>query len=447
MRRSPLMWRRMPAVVLVALMFAWPAGPAGAEMKTFVQEYRDRAGREDDRNSVRIIAMRQVQRLLLEELGTFLEKETRMGNNRPGREQLIALAAGIVETDTVDEKWDDRAYWLKSKLTVDSDAVVKSIDNLRRDPEKEKGLEDQRRRADSLLQESERLRRELIAAKGKKRQADQAAFKNAIKKLEAIDWAEKGFVQFNQGKYAQAIGDFNRAVELDPQNVWAYYNRGVANTNLRQHTKAIQDYSRVLELDPTYVAAYLNRGLGSFSLGQHDQALWNINKAIELNPRLAAAYNIRGIVNANLGKFDQAIRDYDEALVLSPRFVAACLNRGLANFNLARYDQAIQDYSRAIELDQNLTVAHIYRGLAHYNLGGYDQAVQDYNRALELDPNQAAAYYDLARVYARKENYGQALQNLRQVMRISPDFKNTAKSDRDFDGMRKEPDFINLIGE
>jgi hypothetical protein len=44
-------------------------------------------------------------------------------------------------------------------LTLDSDEVIRSIDNLRRDPEKTRGLEVLRRQADGLLRESERLRK------------------------------------------------------------------------------------------------------------------------------------------------------------------------------------------------------------------------------------------------------------------------------------------------
>jgi tetratricopeptide (TPR) repeat protein len=87
------------------------------------------------------------------------------------------------------------------------------------------------------------------------------------------------------------------------------------------------------------------------------------------------------------------------------------------------------------------------KGHAKFNRGKHDQAVQDYNRAIELNPNQAVSYYNRARVYSRQERHEQALQDLRKAIQINPDFKNTAKTDHDFDRMRKEPKFINLIGE
>ena len=75
MRRFHYSLRWMLAVSM-ALVFAGLARSAGAEVKTFIQEYRYRAGQGDDKNAIRIIALRNVKRLLLEALGTYLKKET-----------------------------------------------------------------------------------------------------------------------------------------------------------------------------------------------------------------------------------------------------------------------------------------------------------------------------------------------------------------------------------
>ena len=40
----------------------------------------------------------------------------------------------------------------------------------------------------------------------------------------------------------KAIEDFNKTIELDPQDAAAYYNRGVTYGNLGEYQKAIDDY-------------------------------------------------------------------------------------------------------------------------------------------------------------------------------------------------------------
>ncbi|MDO8721205.1 MAG: hypothetical protein Q7J31_03145, partial [Syntrophales bacterium] len=162
-------------------------------MKTFVKDYTYQASEDDSRNSSRTISLREVKRLLLEELGTYLESETEVKDFQLTKDQITTLTAGIVQTEIVEEKWDGRTYWLKARIAADSGEVIKSIDTLRKDRQKTKKLEEVRRRSEELLKENERLRQELLTAKGEKKQKDTAAYNETIKDLNAADWFEKGY--------------------------------------------------------------------------------------------------------------------------------------------------------------------------------------------------------------------------------------------------------------
>ena len=106
---------------------------AFAEIKTFVKEYTYRASDEDSRNSCRVIALREVKRLLLEELGTYLESQTEVKNFQMTKDQITTLTAGIVSAEVIDDTWDGKVYWLKAKIAANPQEVIKSIDNLRKD--------------------------------------------------------------------------------------------------------------------------------------------------------------------------------------------------------------------------------------------------------------------------------------------------------------------------
>ncbi len=90
-----------------------------AETKTFVREYTYQASDEDSKNSSRTISLREVKRLLLEELGTYLESTSEVQNFQLTKDQIITLTAGIVRTELVEEKWDGRTYWIKAKIQAD----------------------------------------------------------------------------------------------------------------------------------------------------------------------------------------------------------------------------------------------------------------------------------------------------------------------------------------
>ena len=77
----------LSSVIFLILSFLLSANSSFAETKTFIKEYTYHAGDEDSRNSSRTIALREVKRLLLEELGTYLESETEVKNFNPSLTQ------------------------------------------------------------------------------------------------------------------------------------------------------------------------------------------------------------------------------------------------------------------------------------------------------------------------------------------------------------------------
>jgi hypothetical protein len=120
-------------LVIILILLAFTATDSLARQITFVRGYRYQATRNDTLVSCRIIALEQVKLLLLEELGTYLESNTEVGNYALTEDNITLLTAGIVKTVIMDETWDGRTYALKARLTADPDDVAGRIDALRKD--------------------------------------------------------------------------------------------------------------------------------------------------------------------------------------------------------------------------------------------------------------------------------------------------------------------------
>jgi len=54
------------------------------------------------------------------------------------------------------------------------------------------------------------------------------------------------------GQNDLAMTDFNKAIELDPNDPIQHYNRGNLFLKLGQRDPAIADYQKSVELDPAY---------------------------------------------------------------------------------------------------------------------------------------------------------------------------------------------------
>jgi tetratricopeptide (TPR) repeat protein len=307
-------------LLFISLIF-FISNPALAEVKTFIKDYVYQAGDEDSKNSSRTIALREVKRLLLEELGTYLESITEVQNFHLTKDQITTLTAGIVSTEIISERWDIEGlkYYLKAKISADPASVVQSIDKLRQDREKTKELEDIRKRADALLRENERLKEELKTAKGAVKERKQEEYTEGIKELSAIEWFENGKAFGESGNHNEAINAYSRAIELNPKLANAYNNRGVAYYHLGNHQQAIRDYDKAIELNPKGANAYNNRGAAYNRLGNYQQAIRDFDKAIELNPKGALAYVNRGAAYGMFGKPELAINDWKIAARLGDK--------------------------------------------------------------------------------------------------------------------------------
>jgi tetratricopeptide (TPR) repeat protein len=107
--------------------------------------------------------------------------------------------------------------------------------------------------------------------------------------------AEKWFNKANEAKKVEknldlALKYYSKAIELNPEYVFAYNNRGLAYSHLKEYDKAISDYNRAIELNPEHAKAYYNRGVAYSDLKEYGKAISDYNKAIELNPEHAPSY-------------------------------------------------------------------------------------------------------------------------------------------------------------
>jgi tetratricopeptide (TPR) repeat protein len=53
-------------------------------------------------------------------------------------------------------------------------------------------------------------------------------------------------------RYKEALDAFNKAIELDPQNADAWYNKGVVLELMGKTYAAEDSYSKAIKIDPLY---------------------------------------------------------------------------------------------------------------------------------------------------------------------------------------------------
>ena len=172
----------------------------------------------------------------------------------------------------------------------------------------------------------------------------------------------------------------------------------------REYEEAITHYTKGIELKPDFLEAYNNRGNAYRKKGDFDDAIKDFDKAIQLKPDYAMAYNNRGLAYNSRGDFDRAIEDCSTAIQLKPDLVEAHNNRGIFYHKKGDFDRAIENYNKAIQLDPNYAIAYNNRGFAYNSRGDFDHAIENYNKAIQLDPNYTTAHQNLTEALLNLQN-------------------------------------------
>lgn len=91
-------------------------------------------------------------------------------------------------------------------------------------------------------------------------------------------------------KHEQITRDYDLAIRLNPDFIYAYFNRANLRCALHDYRAAIEDYTEAIERDPEFAEAYFNRGLARLSQGNTTQGIADLSKAGELG--IINAYSI-----------------------------------------------------------------------------------------------------------------------------------------------------------
>jgi tetratricopeptide (TPR) repeat protein len=220
--------------------------------------------------------------------------------------------------------------------------------------------------------------------------------------------------------YDRSITDISRLIELRPGNAEYYLARSAAYSGKEEYDKVIADCGQALRINPNLAEAYNNRGAAWFGKGEYDSAIADYNQALQINPNDAVAYNNRGNAYAKKGDYDRATADHNQAIRINPGYAEAYTNRGNAYELKGDFDRAVADHNQAIRINPNLADAYNNRGAAYFRKRDYDRAIADHNQALRINPNLAEAYTNRGNAYAKKGDHDRAMADYNQALRINP---------------------------
>ncbi len=160
----------------------------------------------------------------------------------------------------------------------------------------------------------------------------------------------RGWAYMEIEEYYLALSDFNKQIEIESYNPYAYYNRGSVKSKLNDYLGAINDYKKSIELKPNFSMAYNNIAWAKFLQKKYQEALIDADKAIELDITNSVAWDTRAEIKLSLKNYNGCINDCNKAIELNPKLPNSYLLRGKAKIALLKKTEGCLDLSKAGEL-------------------------------------------------------------------------------------------------
>ncbi|EEB07750.1 serine/threonine protein phosphatase [Schizosaccharomyces japonicus yFS275] len=102
--------------------------------------------------------------------------------------------------------------------------------------------------------------------------------------MDAVSLKNQGNKLFGEGRLAEAIKCYTKAIELDPENAIFYSNRSFAYLKLEDYGFAIEDATKAIEKNPKYPKGYYRRAVAHMALYQPKEALKDFKNAVRYAP-------------------------------------------------------------------------------------------------------------------------------------------------------------------
>ena len=219
----------------------------------------------------------------------------------------------------------------------------------------------------------------------------------------AVDFYTQFDVAFKlsqEHNYEAAIPEWNKALELDPEDARSHVNLGIALAETGHADAALVHYRRAAEIEPGNAVVIGRLAAFLFRMGKTDEAIPWFEKTLRLNPRDVAMEMNLAMALASTGKVDEAIGHLEKAALLAPGDAGIQTNLGAALAMRGRTGEAIPHLAKALEADPGSAEAHYHMGVALAQQGKPADAVAEWRKSLAIQPDNVLALNRLAQVLA-----------------------------------------------
>jgi len=257
-----------------------------------------------------------------------------------------------------------------------------------------------------------------------------------------------------------AIQLFQKAIDIDTRYAAAYAGLGEAYATLHYDydtkeiwiDKAIESSLKALMYDSTVSEAYAALALAYFSKKSLQEAEAAALKAIDLGPNIFTGYWVLARIYHVTDRDKESVEHLKKTIELNPDFHTAYSQLRMVYERLGdkeNYEQmlrlGLEVLPRYLSRHPDDARSRIYYATELAQVNRVEEAKTEAKKALDLSPGDPLMLYNAACCYARLGEKKIAIDTLRASVIAGLEDYEWIKTDPDFDNIREEPGYIELI--
>ena len=236
--------------------------------------------------------------------------------------------------------------------------------------------------------------------------------------LEAWNYANRGLALWmrpSPENNAKAMALFEKAVELDPNYVWAWVKLawthsvarkpGFSQQSPAEHLKMLFDISeKVLTMDESDSDVQALSGLAHLYRDEPEKAIAAGEKSIVLSPTNAQSHALLAVSMNTVGRFEDVIRLVQKAMRLHPYYPAYYLTWLGGGYRMTgRYEEALSVYKqfldRSLKGEYPVIAAHLYLAELYAEIGKVEEARVHAAEIFKIEPGFSLENIDKINTY------------------------------------------------
>jgi len=223
---------------------------------------------------------------------------------------------------------------------------------------------------------------------------------------------------FRSGNLHLALVEYEKAIRSNAGKPRLRYKKGLLYVAGKAYEDAVVEFRKVIQQEPQNALAYEGLGLATFHLKRYEQARSAFEKALSLNPNLSKSYAFLGILYDYQGLHREAAEEYRRALALEPDNGLLYNNLGVAYYLSGDYPRALTAFHAALNSGLPGKRGYNNLGMVLCRIGRYDEALEVFREG----GDEAQAYNNLGCMYLQQGEVPRAVLAFEKAIALRPGF-------------------------